>query len=289
MKFVDTNEERGLSGTCAPARRTRQVNDTSVRFNDGAGYEELMGRWSQLAGQQFLDWLCPEPGRSWLDVGCGNGAFTELVVQRCEPGIVHGIDPSVPQIEYARARPGAAGVEFHVGDGMHLPFPDGHFDIVVSALVLFFVPDPVQSLREMVRVTKPGGIVATYLWNFPGRGFPLEPILAAFRSIGREPPGPPHPEVSAMPALRELWSDAGLTEVRVHEISVQRGFPTAEAFWTSIQSGGSTPMAINALSDDERNRLKRHFLESFPVEGPLSPSASANAVSGRVPHRTPQA
>ncbi|MEJ1934993.1 class I SAM-dependent methyltransferase, partial [Nostoc sp. NIES-2111] len=220
------------------------MNDTSARFNDGAGYEELMGRWSQLAGQQFLDWLDPKPGLSWLDVGCGNGAFTELVAQRCEPGTVQGIDPSLPQIEYARTRPGAAGVAFRVGDAMCLPFPDSHFDMVVSALVLFFVPDPIQDLREMVRVTKPGGIVSTYLWDFPAGGFPLEPMLAGFRSIGREAPKPPHPEVSAMPALRQLWSNAGLSEIQSSTITVRRGFQSAEAFWTSIQSGGSTPTAI---------------------------------------------
>lgn len=259
------------------------MNNTPTRFNDGAGYEELMGRWSQLAGQQFLDWLDPAPGLSWLDVGCGNGAFTELVVQRCQPGDIQGIDPSVHQIEYARARPGAAGVAFRVGDGMHLPFPDGHFDMVVSALVLFFMPDPALAFREMVRVTKPGGIVSTYLWDFPRGGFPLEPMRAAFRSLGKDAPGPPHPEVSAMSALRDLWSDAGLTDIRSVDIGVQRGFPSAEAFWTSIQSGGSTSAAIRALSDDEQIRLKQLFLSSFPAQGPITPSAFANAVAGRVP------
>lgn len=259
------------------------MNDTSVRFNDGAGYEELMGRWSQLAGEPFLDWLGPEPGLSWLDVGCGNGAFTELLIQRCRPDAVQGIDPSLPQIDYARARPGAAGAEFRVGDAMRLPFPDGHFDMVVSALVLFFVPDPAQALREMVRVAKPGGIVSTYLWDFPAGGFPLEPMLAAFRTIGRVAPGPLHPGLSAMPAMQRLWSDAGLTDIRSRGIDVRRGFPSAEAFWNSIQSGGSTPTAIRALSEDERIRLKQSFLSDFPGEGPVMLPGSANAVAGTVP------
>ena len=72
--------------------------DQSIRFDDGAGYERFMGKWSQLAGETFLDWLAPEPGLRWLDVGCGNGAFTEMLVERCAPVSVQGIDPSEAQL-----------------------------------------------------------------------------------------------------------------------------------------------------------------------------------------------
>ena len=65
-----------------------------IRFDDGAAYERYMGKWSQLAGEIFLDWLAPKSGLRWLDVGCGNGAFTELLVERCAPVSVQGIDPS---------------------------------------------------------------------------------------------------------------------------------------------------------------------------------------------------
>jgi 2-polyprenyl-3-methyl-5-hydroxy-6-metoxy-1,4-benzoquinol methylase len=67
--------------------------DQSIRFDDGAAYERFMGKWSQLAGETFLDWLAPQPGLRWLDVGCGNGAFTEMLVERCAPVSVQGIDP----------------------------------------------------------------------------------------------------------------------------------------------------------------------------------------------------
>ncbi len=78
-----------------------------IRFNDGAGYERFMGAWSQLAGARFLEWLAPAAGWRWLDVGCGNGAFTELVVARCAPRAVSGIDPSEAQLAFARTRPSA--------------------------------------------------------------------------------------------------------------------------------------------------------------------------------------
>jgi ubiquinone/menaquinone biosynthesis C-methylase UbiE len=72
-----------------------------IRFDDGAAYERMMGAWSRLAGGIFLDWIAPRPGLRWVDVGCGNGAVTELVVERCAPAEVHGIDPSEGQLKYA--------------------------------------------------------------------------------------------------------------------------------------------------------------------------------------------
>ena len=94
-----------------------------IRYDDGAGYERYMGGWSRLAGEVFLDWLAPRPGLRWIDIGCGNGAFTELLVQRCAPAEVQGIDPSEAQLAFARARPAAHGAAFHQGDAMALPFP----------------------------------------------------------------------------------------------------------------------------------------------------------------------
>src|SRR6266851_2515497 len=107
-----------------------------IRFNDGAAYERMMGRWSWLAGEIFLDWLRPRAGLRWIDVGCGNGAFTELIVARCAPAEVQGIDPSDGQLAYARTRGGAAMAKFRKGDAMALPFADRSFDVASMALVI---------------------------------------------------------------------------------------------------------------------------------------------------------
>src|SRR5712691_7145769 len=95
-----------------------------IRFDDGAAYERMMGMWSQLAGACFLDWLALPAGLRWLDVGCGNGAFTELLVERCAPATVQGIDPSEGQLAFARTRAAARVAQFRQGDAMVLPFPD---------------------------------------------------------------------------------------------------------------------------------------------------------------------
>jgi len=78
--------------------------EVKVAFDDAAAYEHVMGRWSGAIGARFLDWLAPASGQRWLDVGCGTGAFTELVLTHCSPGSIVGVDPTAAQIDYARRR-----------------------------------------------------------------------------------------------------------------------------------------------------------------------------------------
>jgi len=172
-----------------------------------------MGVWSRLAGEIFLAWLSPPPGLRWIDIGCGNGAFTELLVERCSPVEVQGIDPSAGQLAFARTRPASRVAEFRQGDAMALPFSGDRFDAAVMALVLVFVPDPVKGVAEMVRVVGPGGIVATYIWDMVGGGFPLDPILEEMCAMGLAPPRPPRVDASRMEVLRGLWTAAGLEAV----------------------------------------------------------------------------
>src|SRR4051794_1483418 len=147
------------------------MGTSPIRFEDGAAYERGIGAWSQLAGRQFLDWLAPPPGQRWIDIGCGNGAFTSLILQRCSPSEVQAVDPSAGQLAYASSRPDARGATFLTGDAMALPFEDARFDAAVMALVIFFVPEPRRGVAEMVRVVRPGGLIAAYAWDILNGGF----------------------------------------------------------------------------------------------------------------------
>jgi SAM-dependent methyltransferase len=259
--------------------------DPQIRFDDGAAYEQMMGVWSRLAGEVFLDWLAPAKGLRWVDVGCGNGAFTELLIARCAPVDVQGIDPSEGQLGYARKRPGASRAQFRQGDAMALPYADRSCDAATMALVIFFVPDPAKGVAEMARVVSPGGIVAAYAWDLPGGGFPLYPIQAELRVLGQKFPTPPSADASRIEALRDLWTGAGLESVETQEIAVQRSFPDFDAYWATSLLSPSTGATVAAMPAAEVERLKSRVRARIPSDaaGRLIYGARANAVKGRVP------
>ena len=245
-----------------------------------------MGIWSQLAGNIFLDWLAPRSGLRWIDIGCGNGAFTELLVKRRAPAEVQGIDPSEAQLAFARARPPTRVAKFSQGDAMGLPFSEAMFDAAVMALVLFFVPDPAKGVAEMTRVVCPGGTVAAYVWDMLGGGVPLEPIQVEMRAMGVTPLLPPRSDASRMEALRNLWRGAGLDVVETREISVQRTLETFDNFWTTTLLGSSVGPTIAAMAPRDVELLKTRVRARLSADaaGHITYRARANAVKGRVPN-----
>jgi ubiquinone/menaquinone biosynthesis C-methylase UbiE len=255
-----------------------------IVFNDGAAYERFMGVWSRLAGEVFLDWLAPQAGLRWVDVGCGNGAFTELIAQRCAPAQIDGIDPSEGQLAFARTRRGAEIATFHRGDAMTLPFADDSYDAAVMGLVIFFVPEPARAVAEMARVVRKGGIVASYAWDLPGGGFPLEPLMTELRALGFKPPAPPRPEASRIDVSRALWAEAGIEELETREITVQRSFADFAEFWSIVSLAPSTGKTLADLPSGVSAELQSRLRARLPADaaGRITYAARANAIKGRV-------
>ncbi len=255
-----------------------------IRFDDGAAYERQMGRWSRAVGEVFLDWLSPPGGLRWLDVGCGNGAFTELVVERCTPSRVDAIDPSEGQLAYARTRPGTRAVHYAQGDAMRLPCPDREADVAVMALVLFFVPDPAKGVAEMVRATRPGGTLAAYAWDMHGGGFPLDALSRELHAAGHPAPKPPSVDASRLEVMASLWRDAGLEAVETRQIEVERRFEDFDDWWASASGSATMGAILRAMPAGERDRLQDRVKSRLPAaaDGSITHAARANAVKGRI-------
>jgi len=256
-----------------------------VRFDDGDAYERLMGIWSGIVGRMFLDWLAPAPGQKWVDIGCGSGAFTKLIVERCAPAAVDGIDPSNGQLAYARARQGVEGAVFQQGDAMALPYADARFDIAVMALVIHFVPDPAKGVAEMARVVRPGGWVTAYVWDDEGGGSPTQPLQTAIVQEGGDDVRLPSTGASRMDRLLDLWSGAGLRDVDSRIIRVQRTFDDFESFWSATSGSGRPKVSLASLGVEAIERVKSRVRMALPPDtaGRITYSALVNAIRGHVP------
>lgn len=257
-----------------------------IRFDDGARYERYMGIWSRLAGDRFLDWLAPPPGLDWLDVGCGNGAFTQALIARCAPARVYGIDPSAAQLAHARTRLDVDAAHLLVGDAMALPFPAASVDALVMPLVIFFVPEPARGVAEMARVGRPGALISAYAWDMPGGGFPYHALQARLRAQGVAVPAPPSPEASRLDVLQALWAGAGLCEVRTHSIEVRRTFADFDDYWQTVLGAPSVGPQLARLRPDEAAQFAAEVRAELPLDpanGTIMLGARAHAVAGRVP------
>ena len=262
------------------------MSEDRIIFADGAAYERMMGVWSRLVGEVFLDWLSPPTNQRWIDVGCGNGAFSELLAQRCAPAEILGVDPSEGQLGFARTRSVAGVSRFEVGNAMALPAGDNYFDAAVMALVIFFVSDPALGVAEMKRVVRPGGTISAYVWDVlePG-GFPMAAMQEELRDMAIVPMLPPRADVSRSDALRALWVDAGLTDVASRAIVVARTFEDFADFWASVEIAIGMGEGTREMSAEAKVQLRDRLTARLPADasGRITFTSRANAVTGRVP------
>ena len=255
-------------------------------FTDGAAYEQFMGRWSRAVGAVFLEWLAPPAGARWLEVGCGTGAFTELVLGRCSPASVIAVDPAGAQIDAARGKSIARNVDFRVADAQSLPFEEDAFDVVASALVIHFIPDRPRALAEMRRVARSGGVVAGYVWDLAAELSPTSLLRSALSHVGAHFPRVPGTDDTPLEALSALFAGCGLSDIATRTIEVTMTFADFEEFWRT-QTPAYTPagQAIAALSETDRETLMQWLRAKLPAgpDGSISYAARANSIKARVP------
>ncbi|MCS5704875.1 class I SAM-dependent methyltransferase [Synechococcus sp. FGCU-3] len=229
--------------------------------------------------------MAPKPCQRWIDVGCGNGAFTQLIAERCAPASLVGIDPSDAQLDFARKHPLLEGVSFVNADAMTLPFQDNAFDCAVMPLVIFFVPEPAKGVAEMARVVAPGGTVAAYAWDMEGGGFPYQLVNETLAAIGHPTPRPPSPEASGLMVLSDLWATAGFSEIYTKVIEVERTFSDLDDLWTTLLDGPSAGQPIAAMNEQERSNLGELLGTRLQPDGwgPITLKGRAHAIRGTVP------
>jgi SAM-dependent methyltransferase len=256
------------------------------RWKAGDDYEAFMGRWSRPLAERFIRWLGADSDLTWLDVGCGTGALASTICSVASPASVVACDPSRPFAEHARSRISDARVSVVVGGSGTLPRnPDG-FDLVVSGLVLNFLPDPRQGVREMREHTRPGGVVAGYVWDYAGRMQFLRTFwdeALAVDSTAREFDEGLRFPMCRPDALESIFLDAGLGEVKAEAIEIPTQFESFTDYWAPFLGGtGPAPSYVASLSEAKRGELRDRLqrrLGSGP-DGVIALIARAWAIRG---------
>ena len=254
-------------------------------LSGAAAYEPYVGRWSRLVARDFLAWLAIPAGARWLDVGCGTGALSASILAQAAPREVVGIEPLAERVAYAREQVRDRRARFDVGDAQALPYESGSFDAAVSGLVLNFVPDPRRALAELARVTRAGGTVAAYVWDYAGEmqlmrhfwdaAVALDPNALELDEGRRFPlcrPGP----------LGELFHGAGLREVEARAIDVPTVFRNFDDYWTPFLGGqGPAPGYAVALDEERRATLRERVRARLPIQPDGSIQLIARAWAAR--------
>jgi trans-aconitate methyltransferase len=257
-------------------------------WGGGDAYERYMGRWSRKVAPLFLAWLGVPPGAAWADIGCGTGVLTAAVLGACAPSCVVGIDTAEAFLRTAEAQVRDPRASFRKGDMQAIPEGDDVFDAAVSGLVLNFVADKDAAAAEMVRVVKPGGTVALYVWDYAGHMQAMRHFFDAARAFDAKAKefddGVKAPICRPGP-LAELFTRAGLTGVEVNAIDIPTAFANFDDYWTPFMGGtGSAPKYCMSLDEAARARLREEIRRRLPTgpDGEILLAARAWAAKGRV-------
>jgi ubiquinone/menaquinone biosynthesis C-methylase UbiE len=256
-------------------------------FEVAKAYEQRMGSWSKLLAPLFIEFVSVQG--EVLDVGCGTGSLTFAAAENKRVTKIIGPDASTGFIEYARSRNVDARVSFEVGDAQNLPFPDASFDRCLSSLIVSFIPDAPKAVREMRRVTRPGGVVATCMWDNGGgmEGFHEIWNAAIALDSGAERYREKHLPFGSANELSSLWSSAGLRNIETRELVIPLEFGSFDDLW-GPSVGGQGPMGAYLAGLPENNRetlkarLRQNLFGNRPDE-PFTLQAKAWAVKGIVP------
>ena len=243
-------------------------------------YDRLMGRYSAQLSPQLAEFGGVCAGQRVLDVGCGPGALTSELVRRLGGEAVTAVDPSAPFVAAAKAR--HSTVEVLRASAERLPFADSIFDAALAQLVVHFMADPVAGLREMARVTRPGGVVAVCVWDHAGDRTPLAAFWQGARSLDPEAQDESELAGAREGHLGELLAEAGLKSVQETTLEASVEFSSFEEWWEPFTLGvGPAGAYAKTLADPACTRLRDHCRQLLPLP-PFTVNTTAWTARGMV-------
>lgn len=251
-----------------------------------AAYDRFMGRYGPALARSLVERAGLSDGWTVLDVGCGPGPLTSALANALGPAHVAAVDPSEPFARACSER--VPGADVRVASAEALPFRDGSFDASLSQLVVNFLPDAPAGLREMLRVTRRGGLIAASVWDYAGEMTMLRAFWDA--AVEVDPAAEELDEGRRMrysqpDELEDLWSGAGLADTATGEITVSAAYDGFDDLWKPFTAGiGPAGSYCASLSGDDREALMLAFGRRLgSPDGRFELTARAWLVRGRVP------
>lgn len=250
----------------------------------GVTYDSFMGRYSLGLAEQFCDAAGVSAGDTALDVGCGPGALTGVLVARLGASAVCACDPSPSFRDECAAR--YPGVVVKLGRAESIPFETDSGDHAMAQLVLHFVSEPQRAAHEMTRVVRPGGRVSACVWDFDDGMEMLRGFWDAALSIHPEAPDEARTLRFGRPGeIADLFASAGIEDIVEATLSAESIYESFDELWNGFLAGvvpaGSYCVS---LTDEDRDRCRTAlFARLGSATGPFTLSAVARSAAGRVP------
>jgi SAM-dependent methyltransferase len=257
------------------------------QWTSGPGYDTFMGRWSVLLAQEFLKRLRLPAAQHVLDVCCGSGILSHVIASQCSPALVAAVDRAPTQVSFARTHRAHQRISYALADAMALPFPAESFGVTVCGLGLNFIPDPARALAEFRRVTRPGGTVACFVWDYSdGARFlrlfwdaalAVDPEAASFDQGRRFP-------ICKGAGLRDAFFAAQFDNPELHALEIITRFESFDDYWEPFSTRqGSAPNYLPTRPPPIHAAIRDRLKANLPAapDGSITLPARAWAIRAR--------
>ena len=227
-------------------------------------WDELVMDFLKPMGDEIIRLLNPQKTDVILDVASGTGEPGLTIAAKLSGGKVIITDLADHMLEIARENAESRGIyniETVTCDVCDLPFPDNTFDAISCRFGFMFFPDMLLAANEMVRVLKPGGKIATSVWNVPEKNFWVTAIMGTINKNMELPPPPPGSPGMFRCAkdglISDIFSQAGLKNISQTEIFGKLNCKTSDAYWgMQTEVGAPIVAALSKASDDMKEKIK---------------------------------
>jgi ubiquinone/menaquinone biosynthesis C-methylase UbiE len=249
-------------------------------------WDDMTMEFLNPMGQEIIARIHPSGSDNVLDIAAGTGEPGLTIATMLNGGKVTITDLSEDMLTIAKenaAKKSISNIETIACDVCELPFADNSFDAISCRFGFMFFPDMQLAANEMARVLKPGGRIATSVWNVPEKNFWVTATMGTINKnmeLPPPPPGAPGMFRCAKPGLmKEIFEKAGFKNINEKEVASKLNSGTVETYWNMMTEIGAPIVAALSKADDAmRQKIKTEVFELVSQRYPGHVAIDAGAI-----------